>query len=68
MNLVKEEKVMEFNLSKDNLLFLFLILLESVWGIFYMLYWFVVMGVIIVWMFILFKRLKWVKIVYRGDE
>ena len=68
MNLAKEEKVMEFNSSKDNPLSLFLTLLESVRGTFYMLHWFVVMGVTIARMSILPKRLKWVKTVHRGDE
>ena len=67
MSLVKEEKVMEFGSRKKYPLSLLQTLLESILGTFYMLHWFVVMGITIARMSILPKRLKWVKTVHTGD-
>ena len=68
MSLVKEKKVMDFGSTKEHSLSLLLTLIESVQGTFYMLHWFVVMGVTIARMSVLPKRLKWVKTVHRGSE
>ncbi len=66
-SLAQEEKGMELALRKEHPLSLLLTFLESVRGTFYMLHWFVVMGVTIGRMSVLPKRLKWVKTVHRGD-
>jgi len=67
MSLANEEKVMELGLRKEHPLSLLLTFLESVRGTFYMLHWFVVMGVTIARMSVLPKRLKWVKTIHKGD-
>ena len=65
--LAQEEKGMELAVRKEHPLSLLLTFLESVRGTFYMLHWFVVMGITIGRMSVLPKRLKWVKTVHRGD-
>ncbi|NEQ34995.1 MAG: glycosyltransferase family 2 protein [Okeania sp. SIO3I5] len=67
MSLANEEKVTELAPRKEHSLSLLLTFLESVRGTFYMLHWFLVMGVTIPRMSVLPKRLKWVKTVHTGD-